>query len=118
MAISSNTASASTPWPGEHVAQERLVPQRLALVVTEGEQRAVDGGEPLGEPVADDDADLQGQQAAVAVGLVPDVGVALLDVGLAEREGDEPDVPVGTAGQAGERRARGRCGRRGSGSPR
>ena len=49
---------------GQHRAQEGLVLQRLALVVAEREERPVDGEELLGEPVADDHADLQRQQAA------------------------------------------------------
>ena len=46
--------------------------------------------------------DLEGEQPAVALGLVPDVGLAVLDVDLAEGEGDEAHVPVGSVGQAGE----------------
>ena len=66
------------------------------------EERLVHGGELVGEPIADHHAGLERQQAAVALGLVPHVDLALADVDLAERERREPHVPVGATGEAGE----------------
>ena len=45
--------------------------------------------------------DLQGDDAGVLLGLLPHRRLALLDVGLTERERQERDVPVGAGPQAG-----------------
>lgn len=45
------------------------------------------------------DTDLKGQQARITLGSIPDIGHALLDMGLPEAEGDERDVPVGSGPQ-------------------
>ena len=71
------------------------------LVVAGREQGDVGVEEPVGLLVADDDAGLQCEQTRVLRRLVPDVGLALGDVGLSEREGHEPHVPVGAGPQRG-----------------
>ena len=51
-----------------------------------GEQGSVRGGKPLGLRVPDGDTDLEGEEATVAVGVVPHVRLTVLDVDLAELE--------------------------------
>ncbi len=51
--------------------------------VAEVEQAAVDGQELVGEAVAHHHAGLEGQQARVVLGALPDVGLALGHVDLA-----------------------------------
>ena len=101
VAISANTASASTPC---RPRARRAAPARPAGARPSSWRSANrarwTARKRVGRRVAHDDADLQGEQAGVVVRVVPDVGLALLDVDLAEREGHERDVPVGAGGQA------------------
>src|SRR5690606_19230741 len=76
--------------------------QVAALVVAEGEERLVHVEELLGELVAHHDAGLESEEAGVVTPAAPDVGLALGDVDLAEREGHEGDVPGGAGAQAGD----------------
>ena len=66
------------------------------------EQGVVDVDEPLGLGVAHGDRRLQREQAGVGLGPLPHRGLALGDVGLAERERQERHVPVGAGAQAGD----------------
>ena len=78
----------------QHVAQGLLVAEGARLLVTVGEQRPVRLEEAVGQRVAHGDADLQTEEAAVGVRVVPHIGLTVLDVDLAQREGQERDVPV------------------------
>ena len=71
------------------------------FVVAGGEQGDVGVEEPVGVLVTDDDAGLQCEQTRVFRRLVPDVGLTLGDVRLAEGEGHEAHVPVGSGLQRG-----------------
>ena len=84
MAISANTASASTPAEVEHVADDLGLAELGAVDVTGGEEGPVHLQELVGMLVTDDDAGLQGEQARVELGGLPDVGLALFHVHLAE----------------------------------
>jgi len=68
----------------QHRVERRPVAQVAAMVVSQGEQRQVRAGEPLGEAVAHDDPDLAGEQVRFARRVLPRPRVALLDVCLVE----------------------------------
>ena len=71
-----------------------------------------------GKLVAHHGADLEGEQAGLLGRVVPDVGLALLDVHLAEARRARSARPSRRRPAGRRARAGGRCGRRGSGSPR
>lgn len=77
---------------GEHGAESVLVAEITTLVMAEGEERAVDGEEGLGELVSHDDPDAEGEAAGVLLRLVEDGRLVLASVGLAEREGEKVDL--------------------------
>ena len=99
---SAHTASTSTPVGRQHRGELLALAQLAGVDVAVLEQGVVDVEEVLGLRVADGQRRLQGEQAAVDLGALPDGRLALLDVGLGEREGEEPDVPVGTGAQPGD----------------
>ena len=78
---------------GHRRGQHLGVVQVAALVVAGGEQGQVDGGEPLGQLVADGQAPLEGQHARARLGAgLPDRRLAVLQVDLGEGEGAEVDL--------------------------
>ncbi len=93
----------STPAPSStgvsSIAVLHLAGRRVAVL----EQRVVDVDELVGLRVTDGHRRLQGEEAGVLLGLAPRRRrLALFDVGLAERERQERDVPVGAGPQAGD----------------
>ena len=81
---------------GEHRRQIGAVLDLAGGGVAVLEQRVVDVEEHVRLRVAHGDRRLQGEQAAVRLGALPDRRLTLGDVGLAEGERQERDVPVGT----------------------
>ncbi len=67
-----------------------------------GEQGVVHRSELLGILVADHDASRQGDEVLELRRVVPHRGSAFGHVDLAQREGEEGDVPVGPVGQPGQ----------------
>ena len=102
----------------DRLAQHVLVPELQALVVARREQREVRVEELVGEGVAHGDAVQQREHARAPLArlALPDRRLALLDVGLVERERQVADVEVGAAARRRDRRPRCRCRRTGSGS--
>src|SRR5437868_8589232 len=86
----------------QHVADDVLLPDVEAFIVAGGEEGPLDGREDLGPAVAYGDAGLHGEQARRLGGVVPDVGIALLDVGLVEGERHPCHVPGGACFEGGE----------------
>jgi len=70
--------------------------------VASGEQRPVDARECVGEVIPNDHARLQSKDAAVLLGFLPHSRLTLLDVGLAQGEGQERHFPIRPMGQTGQ----------------
>ena len=87
--------------PLEHRRHDIGLPQVEPLVVPGREQRDVRIEELLGVLVAHHHAGAERQQVLRLGRVVPDRRAALGHVGLAQREGQERHVPVGTVGQGG-----------------
>ena len=71
------------------------------MLVADGEDGRVGGEKLVGLTVAHHQTGEHREERRIALGLLPHRLSAFLDVGLLEREGEEPDVPVGTPCQSG-----------------
>ncbi len=100
--IRANTSSGVDAVVGEDARDDRAIVELQRLVVTHREQRAMHGGELLGELIANHYAGLQREDSGVLLGFLPNAGLAFLDMDLAERERDVTHLPVGAGGEAGE----------------
>ena len=96
---SATTLSPGTPARVEHAGHDLGHPEVEPLVVTRGEEGDVRVEESVGVLVADHDAGGERQEVLRLGGVVPHGRSALGDVDLAQREGQERHVPVGTVGQ-------------------
>ena len=85
----------------ERLRHDVAVAEIEPVLVADGEDRGVGGEELVGLTVAHHQAGEHGEERGIALGLLPHRLPALLDMGLLEGEGEEPDVPVGTPTQSG-----------------
>ncbi len=102
------------PAPLTAACNDLGIPQVEPLVVTGGEQGAVDLGEDLRKAVPDRQAPLEGENTGplLACRAVPYRRIAFVNVDLIEREGAEADLPLLAAGKRGEDRLVGVSGER------
>ena len=100
LSTSAQTAVDVDAGAGEHRRQVVAIGDRAGGGVAVLEQGVVGVEEHVGLGVADGDRRLQGEQAGVGLGPLPHRRLALGDVGLAERERQQRDLPVGAGAAA------------------